>query len=62
MRLFVLLRHAESTLNHEHRINGDPSVHVGLTEGGATQARLLGFKLAESHSTLPCTHVSAARA
>ena len=46
MSLFVLSRHAESTLNHEHRINGDPSLQVGLTEGGVTQARLLGFELA----------------
>jgi broad specificity phosphatase PhoE len=42
MRLFVLARHAESTLNHQNRINGDPLVPADLTETGQTQARLLG--------------------
>ena len=46
MRLFVFSRHAETTLNHEHRINGDPSVQVGLTDSGERQARLLGFEVA----------------
>jgi len=45
MRFFVLARHSETTLNHEHRINGDPSLQVGLTRGGAEQARLLGIEL-----------------
>jgi broad specificity phosphatase PhoE len=55
MRLFVLARHAESTLNHENRINGDPLVPADLTESGRTQARLLGQEL----SALPielCIH------
>jgi phosphoserine phosphatase len=55
MRLFVLARHAESTLNHENRINGDPLVPADLTESGRTQARLLGQEL----SALPielCVH------
>jgi len=46
IRLFVLSRHAETTLNHEHRINGDPSLQVGLTESGEQQARLLGSEVA----------------
>ncbi len=46
MRLFVFSRHAETTLNHEHRINGDPSLQVGLTPSGEEQARLLGVELA----------------
>jgi broad specificity phosphatase PhoE len=55
MRLFVLARHAESTLNHQNRINGDPRVPADLTESGQTQARLLGQEL----SALPielCVH------
>ena len=42
MRLFVLARHAETTLNHQRRINGDPAVPADLTESGREQARLLG--------------------
>jgi broad specificity phosphatase PhoE len=42
VRLYVLARHGESTLNFENRINGDPSVPVGLTEKGRAEARLLG--------------------
>jgi broad specificity phosphatase PhoE len=45
VRLFVLARHAQSTLNHENRINGDPSVPTPLTEIGRAQARLLGIQL-----------------
>ena len=45
MRLFVLSRHAETTLNHQNRINGDPLVPADLTESGQTQARLLGQEL-----------------
>jgi broad specificity phosphatase PhoE len=45
MRLFVLARHAESTLNHQNRVNGDPLVPADLTETGRTQARLLGQEL-----------------
>jgi hypothetical protein len=43
LRLFVLARHAESVLNYEHRINGDPSVPAPLTEHGREQAALLGL-------------------
>src|SRR2546421_4812523 len=30
VQLYVIARHGESTLNHENRINGDPSVRVRL--------------------------------
>jgi probable phosphoglycerate mutase len=46
MRIYVLTRHGESTLNHENRINGDPSLPVGLTEDGREQARALGVQIA----------------
>jgi broad specificity phosphatase PhoE len=45
MRLFVLARHAQSTLNHENRVNGDPAVPAPLTEHGRREARLLGTQL-----------------
>jgi broad specificity phosphatase PhoE len=45
MRLFVLARHAESTLNHERRINGDPSRPAPLTEHGREEARRLGLQV-----------------
>ena len=60
MRLFVLTRHAHSTLNVEGRINGDPSVPVPLTERGREEARRLGSQLAQ----LPlefCVHTRFAR-
>jgi broad specificity phosphatase PhoE len=46
VRLFVLARHAESTLNHDNRINGDPSLPFELTERGQAQARDLGLQIA----------------
>src|ERR671935_3153560 len=46
MRLYVLVRHAQSVLNVERRINGDPSVPAPLTEAGRAEARLLGIQLA----------------
>jgi probable phosphoglycerate mutase len=46
VRLFVLTRHAHSTLNLEDRVNGDPSVPVPLTELGHAQALQLGHELA----------------
>jgi broad specificity phosphatase PhoE len=46
MRLFLLSRHGESTLNLERRINGDPSVPVPLTEQGREEARELGRQIA----------------
>jgi broad specificity phosphatase PhoE len=42
MRVFILARHGESTLNLERRINGDPDVPVALTEQGREEARNLG--------------------
>jgi broad specificity phosphatase PhoE len=46
VRLFVIARHGESTLNHERRVNGDPSVPVALTAKGRDEARLLSQQLA----------------
>ena len=46
MRLFILTRHGESTLNFENRINGDPEVPVALTEKGRAEAELLGRQVA----------------
>ena len=55
MRLFVIARHGESTLNSENRVNGDPSVPVPLTERGREEARLLRQQLA--HIALErCVH------
>ena len=45
-RLFVVARHGESTLNAERRVNGDPSVPVGLTEKGREESRELCVQLA----------------
>ena len=47
MSLFILVRHAQSTLNLEERVNGDPKVHVELTEEGVQQARRLQLQLAQ---------------
>ena len=47
LRLFVLARHGESTLNIERRVNGDPAVPVALTERGREEARRLGEQLAQ---------------
>lgn len=46
MRVFILARHGESTLNIERRVNGDPAVPIGLTERGEEEARRLGEQLA----------------
>jgi len=53
--LFVLARHAQSTLNLEERVNGDPKVHVELTEEGVEQARRLQLQLAQLPIGL-CVH------
>jgi broad specificity phosphatase PhoE len=42
MRLFVLARHAHTTLNLEQRVNGDPNQEVPLTPEGEAQSRALG--------------------
>ena len=43
--MFVLARHANTVLNVERRVNGDPAVPAPLTEQGREQARLLGQQL-----------------
>ena len=55
MRLFVFARHAESVLNIERRVNGDPSVGVPLTEDGEAQAHGLGLEVANVHFDV-CVH------
>src|SRR5919202_2598387 len=60
MRLFVLARHAESVLNHERRINGDPTVPTPLTEHGREQATLLGLQIRELPLDL-CVHTRFSR-
>ena len=42
MRQLVVARHAESELNVENVLNGDPAVSVALTARGEEQARGLG--------------------
>ncbi|MFL5756899.1 MAG: histidine phosphatase family protein, partial [Chloroflexota bacterium] len=46
MRLVILSRHGESTLNVERRVNGDPERPGPLTETGRDAARRLGAQLA----------------
>jgi probable phosphoglycerate mutase len=60
LRLFMLTRHAHSTLNVEGRVNGDPSVPVPLTEQGREEARRLGGQLAQLPIDL-CVHTRFAR-
>ena len=55
VRLFVIARHAESTLNIEQRINGDPAVEVPLTDAGREEARQLGIQVANVPFDL-CVH------
>jgi probable phosphoglycerate mutase len=55
LRLFILTRHANTVLNAERRINGDPSVRVPLTEEGRAAARQLGHQLAALEIDL-CVH------
>jgi broad specificity phosphatase PhoE len=45
VRLYVLSRHAESQLNLEGRVNGDPAVPAPLSEQGRVQADRLGDEL-----------------
>jgi broad specificity phosphatase PhoE len=51
----VLARHAQSRLNFEQRVNGDPSIDVPLTDDGRKQARLLGAQVAHLELEL-CVH------
>jgi broad specificity phosphatase PhoE len=55
VRLIVLTRHAHSTLNEAHRVNGDPNVPVTITETGQAQAEQLGHQLAQVPIEL-CVH------
>jgi broad specificity phosphatase PhoE len=55
MRLFVVARHAESVLNIERRVNGDPSRPADLTERGREEARQLGTQIANLPLDL-CVH------
>jgi len=55
MRLFVLSRHGQSTLNVEGRINGDPSLPAPLTADGREAAKRLGAQLAPLELDL-CVH------
>ena len=59
-RLFVLTRHAHSTLNVEGRVNGDPRVPVPLTPEGREEAARLGHQLAHLPLDL-CVHTRFAR-
>jgi broad specificity phosphatase PhoE len=54
-RLFILTRHAHSTLNREGVINGDPAVPAPLTADGRTEAARLGHQLAALPIDL-CVH------
>jgi phosphoserine phosphatase len=53
--ILFLARHAESVLNLEGRVNGDPAVPVPLTDRGREEARLLGAQLAHAELDL-CVH------
>jgi broad specificity phosphatase PhoE len=55
MRLFMLLRHAHSTLNAEGRVNGDPTMPVPLTPEGRAEAERAGHQLAQLEIEL-CVH------
>jgi broad specificity phosphatase PhoE len=55
VRLAVLARHAQSTLNLERRINGDPLLPVELTADGEREARALGEQVAGVEIDL-CLH------
>lgn len=60
MRLYVIVRHGESTLNFEQRISGDPTIPVALTEQGRDEAKLLGRQLAHVPLEL-CVHTQFSR-
>jgi broad specificity phosphatase PhoE len=55
MPLFILARHAQSTLNLVGRVNGDPRTHVELTDEGVDEARRLGLALGQLPIDL-CVH------
>lgn len=47
MRLFILTRHGQSTLNIENKVNGDPTIPVPLTADGRAAAAKLGEQVAQ---------------
>ena len=53
--ILFLARHAESVLNLEGRVNGDPGVPAPLSDHGREEARLLGAQLAHVDVDL-CVH------
>src|SRR5215204_2120227 len=55
VRIFLIARHGQSTLNVEQRVNGDPGVRVDLTEEGLENARGLGQQIANVPIDL-CIH------
>lgn len=55
MRLFVLSRHGQSTLNVAGLVNGDPRVPAPLTAAGRAAAELLGGQVAHLPLDL-CVH------
>ena len=55
LRIFVFARHAQSVLNIERRVNGDPTLDVPLTPEGEAAARALGHQLANLPLDL-CVH------
>jgi broad specificity phosphatase PhoE len=65
VRLFLLARHAESVLNLERRVNGDPTLDVPLTERGEAEARQFGGQVAHVpldaclHTRFPRTRLTA---
>jgi len=46
VRIFVLSRHGQSTLNIENKVNGDPTIAVPLTADGRIAATKLGEQVA----------------
>jgi broad specificity phosphatase PhoE len=60
MSLFILARHAQSALNLEGRVNGDPRVHVELTARGVEQSREFALELSQLPIDL-CVHSRFAR-
>jgi probable phosphoglycerate mutase len=55
LRLYVLTRHAHSTLNIAGRVNGDPAVSAPITEAGRVEAELVGRQLVPLRLEL-CVH------
>jgi broad specificity phosphatase PhoE len=60
VRLFVVARHAESVLNIERRVNGDPTRRVDLTGRGREEAQQLGTQIANLPLDL-CVHTRFSR-